>query len=200
MLTRDGRRLGIGAEEALPPLSSRTALLMPTYNESPARVMAGLQAIYEALCALDVAEHFHLFILSDTTDPDIWVAEEAAFLELRERTGAHDRIFYRRRAKNTERKAGNIADWVRRFGAGYPQMVVLDADSVMTGESIVRLVAAMERHDDVGLIQTLPIMVNGTTLFSRMQQFAARVYGPLIAHGIAWWHGAEALRRPYPQS
>jgi membrane glycosyltransferase len=49
MLTRDGRRLGIGAEEALPPLSSRTALLMPTYNESPARVMAGLQAIYGAI-------------------------------------------------------------------------------------------------------------------------------------------------------
>ena len=55
----------------------------------------------------------------------------------------------------------------------------------------MRLVGAMERHPDVGLIQTLPIITGATTLFARMQQFAGRVYGPLIAHGIAWWHGAE---------
>ncbi len=61
----------------------------------------------------------------------------------------------------------------------------------MTGETLVRLVGAMERHPDVGLIQTLPIITGATTLFARMQQFAGRVYGPLIAHGIAWWHGAE---------
>ena len=102
------------------------------------------------------------------------------------------RIFYRRRAKNTERKAGNIAEWVRRFGGAYPQMLTLDADSVMDR----RRDRAPRRgdgaaHPGVGLIQTLPVIVNGTTLFARMQQFAGRVYGPLIAHGIAWWHGAE---------
>ena len=48
-----------------------------------------------------------------------------------------------------------------------------------------------KRHPDVGLIQTLPIITGATTLFARVQQFAGRVYGPLIAHGIAWWHGAE---------
>jgi membrane glycosyltransferase len=185
------RRLGIATRGSLPRLAGRTALLMPTYNESPARIMAGLQAIDESLQAHGVGEHFHLFILSDSTDPDVWIAEEAAFLDLRDRTGGHGRMFYRRRAKNTERKAGNIADWIRRFGAAYPQMLILDADSLMTGEAIVRLAAALERHDDVGLIQTLPIMVNGVTLFARLQQFAGRVYGPLIAHGIAWWHGAE---------
>jgi membrane glycosyltransferase len=61
----------------------------------------------------------------------------------------------------------------------------------MSGETLVQLVAAMQEHPDVGLIQTLPIIVNATTLFARVQQFAGRVYGPLIAHGIAWWHGAE---------
>jgi membrane glycosyltransferase len=174
-----------------PRLSGLTALLMPTYNESPARVMAGLQAIYESLLAAGVGEHFHIFILSDTTDPNIWIAEEAGFLALRDRTGAGEQIFYRRRSKNTERKSGNIADWVKRFGGGYPQMLVLDADSIMTGEAIVRLSAAMERHDDVGLIQTLPTIVNGSTLFARAQQFAARVYGPVIAQGLSWWQGAE---------
>ena len=43
----------------------------------------------------------------------------------------------------------------------------------------------------MGLIQTLPIITGATTLFARVQQFAGRIYGPLIAHGIAWWHGSE---------
>ena len=191
-LLRGGeRRLGISPKDPLPALTSRTALLMPVYNESPERVMAGLEAIHRSLAAAGALDHFHLFILSDTTDPDAWVTEEAAFLALRARTGDNDRIFYRRRPKNTERKAGNIADWVTRFGGAYPQMLILDADSVMEADTIIRLVAAMERHADVGLIQTLPLIVNGNSLFARMQQFAGRVYGPLIAHGIAWWHGAE---------
>ena len=61
----------------------------------------------------------------------------------------------------------------------------------MRGDTLVSLVRAMEAHPDVGLIQTLPIITGGTTLFARMQQFAGRVYGPVIAHGIAWWHGSE---------
>jgi membrane glycosyltransferase len=182
-----GRRLLSAG--ALP--SSRTALLMPTYNESPARVAAGLEAIDEELRWLQASDFFDIFILSDTTDPEVWIEEEKAFLDLRERTGGAGRIFYRHRAKNTARKAGNIADWVGRFGGAYPQFLILDADSVMRGDTLVSLVRAMEAHPDVGLIQTLPIITGGTTLFARMQQFAGRVYGPVIAHGIAWWHGAE---------
>ncbi len=189
-LSGGGTRLGTAQHLPLPQLSSRTALLMPVYNEAPARVMAGLQVIHESLQAIHALDHFDIFILSDTTDPDAWIAEEAAFLALRERTG-NPHIFYRRRPQNIERKAGNIAEWVKRFGGAYPQMLILDADSVMTGQAIVRLVGAMERHPDVGLIQSLPVIVNGTTLFARMQQFAGRVYGPMIAQGIAWWHGAE---------
>mgnify|MGYP000559488803 CR=1 FL=1 len=189
MLSGSGSALGTDAGP-LPAPGIRTALLMPTYNEDPARVMAGLQATYESLVATGHAGAFDLFILSDTTDPDVWIAEEAAFLALRDRTGA-TRLFYRRRAKNTERKAGNIADWVRRWGAAYPVMLVLDADSVMEGATLVRLASAMERNPGIGILQTLPVIVGATTLFARMQQFAGRVYGPLIAHGIAWWHGSE---------
>jgi membrane glycosyltransferase len=179
------------ARDAPPPvLARRTALLMPAYNEDPARVMAALQAIIEALREIGALGAFDVFILSDTTDPDIWIAEEAGFLALRRATGA-DRVYYRRRARNIERKAGNISDWVRRFGAAYDHMLVLDADSVMTPDSLVRLAGMMERHPDVGLIQTLPVITGGETLFARMQQFAGRVYGPMIAHGITWWHGAE---------
>jgi len=191
LVSGGGPGLGIDPTGPLPDLSTRTALLMPTYNEDPARVAAGLQAMHESLEATGRLAHFDFFILSDTTDPDVWIAEESAWLSLCERTNGQGRIFYRHRPKNIERKAGNIADWVRRFGGAYPQMLILDADSVMEGATIVRLAAAMERHPDVGLIQTLPFIVNGRTLFARLQQFASRVYGPLIAQGIAWWHGAE---------
>ena len=191
MLARGGLGLGIATSGPLPELAGRTALLMPTYNEQPGRVMAGLEAIHDSLAATGRRGRFDIFVLSDTTDSDIWVAEEAAFLALRARTGDAEHIFYRRRPQNFERKAGNIAEWVRRFGAAYPQMLVLDADSVMDGGAIVRLAAAMEANPGVGLIQTLPVIVGGASLFARMQQFAGRVYGPLIAHGVAAWHGAD---------
>ena len=168
-----------------------TALLMPTYNEPPARVVAALEAMRASLDARGVAEWFDIFILSDTTDPDLWVAEEAAWMALRSRLPADARLFYRRRPRNTERKAGNIAEWVRAHGAAYPQMLILDADSVMAAELLVRLSVAMAADPAVGLIQSLPVVVGAETLFARMQQFAGRVYGPLVAHGVAWWHGSE---------
>ncbi|MFT8675613.1 MAG: glucans biosynthesis glucosyltransferase MdoH [Acetobacter sp.] len=191
LVAHGGLGLGISRTGPLPVLTRRTALLLPTYNEPPHRVMAGLKAIYTSLRETGQMAAFDLFILSDTTNPDIWVEEEAAFLALREQTGGHGDIFYRRRHNNVERKAGNVGDWVRRFGGAYDHMVTLDADSVMSGETLVRMAAAMERNPGVGLIQTLPVIVGGTTLFARMQQFAGRVYGPIIAFGIAWWHGAE---------
>ncbi|MFT9017719.1 glucans biosynthesis glucosyltransferase MdoH [Acetobacter malorum] len=191
LITRGGLGLGITRSGPLPTLHSRTALLLPTYNEPPHRVMAGLKAIYTSLCETGQVDAFDVFILSDTTNPDVWVEEEAAFLALRAQTGGENRIFYRRRHNNVERKAGNVGEWVRRFGGAYDQMVTLDADSVMSGETLVRMAGAMERNPGVGLIQTLPVIVGGTTLFARLQQFAGRVYGPVIAHGIAWWHGSE---------
>jgi membrane glycosyltransferase len=128
--------------------------------------------------------------LSDTTSPSIWIAEEKCFLRLRADAGAQN-IFYRHRLENTARKSGNIEDWVKRFGAAYDHMIILDADSLMTGDTIVRLVSAMESHPGVALIQTLPIIVNARTLFARLQQFSGRLYGPLVAAGVAWWHGSE---------
>jgi membrane glycosyltransferase len=187
------RGRGIGSI-SLPPLAqdisltTRTALLMPIYNEAPQRIFARLQAIYESLDALSVIEHFDIFILSDTTEPEIWLEEEAGFWELRQRTGGETHIFYRHRRHNRRRKAGNIADFCRRWGAQYEHMVVLDADSVMTGEALVQLVAAMESSADAGLIQTVPLVINRHTLFARAQQFAARTYGTVLATGLGYWH------------
>ena len=135
--------------------------------------------------------HFHVVVLSDSTDADAWIAEEEAILHLRDRLVGASWIFYRHRPKNVDLKAGNVADWVRRFGAPYAHFVVLDADSLMEGETLVRLAAADGGQPHVGVIQTIPIVVGGVTLFARLQQFANRVYGPLIANGLAWWNGAD---------
>lgn len=190
LLFRKQDVLGIDPAAPLPQVRSRNAMLLPTYNEDPHRVMARLRAIHESVEATGCAVQFDWYVLSDTTDPSLWIAEEKCFLQLRREAGA-ERLFYRHRPENTARKSGNIEDWVKRFGAGYDHMIILDADSLMTGDTIIRLAAAMERHPNVALIQTLPVVVNARTLFARLQQFAGRLYGPLIAAGIAWWHGAE---------
>src|SRR5437868_6613919 len=191
MTTRRTQSLDIDTNGPLAVLATRTALLLPTYNEEPDRVFSRVQAVHESVAATGQAVCFDVFILSDTTDPDIFIAEESAFLALRERLGVEARIYYRHRPKNTAKKAGNIAEWLQRFGGHYEHMIVLDADSLMTGDTLVRLVAAMEGNPGVGLIQTFPVMVNATTTFARVQQFAGRLYGPLIANGLAWWHGAD---------
>jgi membrane glycosyltransferase len=190
LFDKDGA-LDIDNHGPLPPLTHRHALLVPTYNETPSRLFARLQATYESVAESGLLDRFDFYVLSDTTDPDIWVHEEAQFLALLERTQSRQ-IFYRHRRENTARKAGNISDWVERFGAHYESMVILDADSLMTGDIIVRITAAIERNAHVGLIQTLPIIVNARSLFGRLQQFAGRLYGPMLARGIAWWFGTES--------
>ncbi len=174
-----------------PIIFSKTALLLPTYNEEPGRILAAVQAIYEDLEAQAVAELYDIFVLSDTRDAAIARAEVTGVLRLRLRLNAAERIFYRRRPVNLDRKAGNVADWVMNFGGAYESMIILDADSLMSADTIIRLTAGMERDPKAALIQTLPTVVGATTLFGRLQQFAGSIYAPLIAQGQAWWSGAE---------
>jgi membrane glycosyltransferase len=190
LLFRAGNPLGIDPAAPLPAIGSRNAMLLPTYNEDPYRIMARLRAMYESVDQSGQGASFDWFVLSDTTSPSVWIAEEKCFLQLR-RDLTVSNIYYRHRRENLARKSGNIEDWIKRFGAGYDHMIILDADSLMTGDTIVRLASAMEHHPAVALIQTLPIVVNAKTLFARLQQFSGRLYGPLIAAGIAWWHGSE---------
>ncbi len=181
-----------GARPARPrTLSARTAIVMPIYNEAPSRVFSAMQAIHEDIAATGLGDHFDWFFLSDTTNPDVWIAEERAFIAMRARLGAGARVFYRRRPKNTSRKAGNIGDFVTRWGGAYAHMVVLDADSVMTADAILGLTGAMEADPDAGIIQSLPLIINRNTMFARVQQFAARIYGPVIAAGLAVWSGRD---------
>jgi len=173
-------------------IHSRIALVMPVYNEDPARTTAGLDAIWSSLSRQAESAAFDLFILSDTRRADFGAAEESAWRALVAKHGAQGRIFYRRRAQNTGRKAGNIADFVRNWGAAYSHMVVLDADSVMSGKALVTLARLMDANPDVGIIQTAPLPVGRDTLFARMVQFGARLNGPMLSSGLAFWQLGEA--------
>ena len=169
------------------PLAGRTAVVMPIYNEDTARVIAGLDVTWSSLARLPEQGAFDLFILSDTRKLEIAAAEEAAWRELAARHHARGRIFYRRRQENAGRKAGNIADFVRAWGGAYDYAIVLDADSIMSGEALVTLARLMDAHPQAGIIQALPLPVGRETLFARLIQFAARLSSPMLASGLAWW-------------
>lgn len=162
----------------------KTAILMPIYNEEVERVAAGLQATYRSLELAGALSHFEFFLLSDTRDPSVWLKEEMAWSALCKSLQGFGRIHYRRRPVNNKAKSGNIADFCRRWGKGYEYMVVLDADSVMRGETLLRLLEMMEGNPQVGIIQTQPLAVNRETLYARLQQFAHRLYGPLFSTGL----------------
>jgi membrane glycosyltransferase len=179
------------ADAEAPPLQGRTAILMPIHNEDPAQVFAGLQAIYEGLEAAGAIDAFEVFIVSDSTDPDAWIAEEAAWRLLCRQVGGEGRIFYRKRRRNTAHKSGNIADFCRRWGGRYDHMIVLDADSLMTADALMTLVRLMNANPRAGLIQTPPTIVRAETLFGRLQQFASRLYGPVFTAGTALWHQGD---------
>ena len=177
---------------ALGPLP-RTAILMPIYNEDPQRVFAGVAAIEESLRQTGKGDRFDFFILSDTTDPDTWLEEELAWAQLREQVAGKggSALFYRRRQRNLHRKSGNIADFCKRWGAHYTYMIVLDADSIMAGPTLVEMVRRMEVDNTIGILQAPPIPVNRGSLFARLQQFAASVYGEIFTTGFAVWAGVD---------
>ncbi|HSQ82837.1 MAG TPA: glucans biosynthesis glucosyltransferase MdoH [Casimicrobiaceae bacterium] len=174
------------------PEDARTAIVMPICNEDVARVFAGLRATYESLRATGALEHFDFFVLSDSGNPDIRVAEIDAWAALNREVGGFGRIFYRWRQHRIKRKSGNIADFCRRWGRKYRYMVVLDADSVMSGECLTTLVRIAEANPDAGIIQTAPRAAGRDTFYARVQQFATGVYGPLFTAGLHFWQFGES--------
>ena len=181
-----------GLDLSIADRSARTAILIPIYNEEVKRVIAGLRTTYHSVRETGSLERFDFFLLSDTTDPDVWVEEEEAWHRFCIEESAFGRVFYRKRTSNTKRKSGNVADFCRRWGKSYRYMAVFDADSIMTGETLVRLVQIMEARPDIGILQTPPKAVNRETLIARVQQFANHVYGPLLAAGLHFWQLGDA--------
>jgi len=170
------------------PLTSRVALLFPVYHEDPARIAGAIEAMAGEIEALGQNKNFDVFVLSDTRGDEDGAREADVYHALSQQMDGILPVYYRRRLQNTARKAGNISDWVSRFGASYQSFVILDGDSVMSGATLVSLGLAMEADPKAGLIQTVPRIAGGETLLQRLQQFACNTYGPAVSAGLAFWH------------
>ena len=176
---------------------ARTAIIMPICNEDVATVFAGLRATCESVASTGHGATFDVFVLSDSYDPAIARAERAAWEELRTALAQHSQqpqvqVYYRLRARRTHRKAGNVADFCRRWGKDYRYMVVPDADSVMSGDCIVSMAKLMEANPTAGIIQTATQSIGHVTLHARAQQFASRVTGRLFTLGMQYWQLGES--------
>jgi membrane glycosyltransferase len=171
------------------PPAGLTALVMPIYNEDPVRTTAALQAMAEALQGIGANRSFEIVVLSDSTNADSWIRETAAIDSLRKSLDSVMPVWYRRRWANVARKAGNLEDFVTRWGGRFAHMIVLDADSLIDAPTLLRLVQNMEADPSLGILQTAPQLIGARTFFGRLQQFAACVYGPVITRGLAAWSG-----------
>ena len=183
-------------DHAMNPEAS-TAIIMPICNEDVATVFAGLRATCESLAATGHARQFDVFVLSDSNNAATIAAEREAWEQLRAALVSQPgqpavEVYYRLRTRRTHRKAGNVADFCRRWGRDYRYMVVLDADSVMSGSCLTSLVKLMEAHPDAGIIQTATQAIGHQTLHARAQQFASRVTGRLFTLGMQFWQLGES--------
>ncbi|HAG96478.1 MAG: glucans biosynthesis glucosyltransferase MdoH [Pseudomonadales bacterium] len=179
--------------DAFTPLPVRTAVVMPVYNEDPDRILAGFETNLRSLARTGQIAHFDFYLLSDSQDPDIIAAERKGWRALQKRLGQLGRYtFYRRRVRNEGRKVGNIYDFCQRWGNQYENMIVLDADSIMTGRCMLELAQAMFENPKLGLVQTVPLPIRQQTLFGRFLQFAGTLYSPMLAAGMACWQTDSA--------
>lgn len=166
------------------------AILLPMYGE-PAAATVGTAVTLLAELSAQGRHRFSLHVLSDSRDPDAARAEAAAVAAARL---AHPglALHYRRRKANTDYKSGNIRDWVTGHGQDHEAMLILDADSVMGAGSVLMLADRLAVEPGLGLIQTVPRVLGGQTLWQRMQSFASEVYGANLGRGFALWAGTEA--------
>lgn len=176
-------------EEA--PITINTAILLCLRNEDTAAALARTRPLLEALEARGVGERFTLVVLSDTQDQAHAAAEEAEVASFRATLSSPQRLRYRRRSDNEGFKAGNVMEFVRHRSAGFEAMITLDADSVMTAETVLRLVRLLQANPRVALVQTLILAQPTEAAFPRLFQFGMRHGMRAYAAGIAWWQGAD---------
>ncbi len=175
--------------DAAKPIASRVALLACIRNEDAAEVGRSLEAMLGDLEAAGVARHFHLFLLSDTSFPEAARAEAEMASTLQRRHAGHISVTYRRRQTNPGFKAGNIRDFCGRWGKDFDFAIVVDADSLMSAEVMLRITRMMEANPQLGILQTLVTGMPTSSAFARVFQFGMRLGMRAYTLGGAYWQG-----------
>ena len=170
-------------------ITASTAILLCIRNELAERMIRNLEPMLAGLAGEGCADRFHVYILSDTSDASIASKEQARFGDLASRWADRIAISYRRRENNIGFKAGNIRDFCERWGAKHEFAVVLDADSFMTADAVLRLVRIMQADPNLGILQGLVVGLPSTSAFARLFQFGMRLGMRSYTIGNAWWQG-----------
>ena len=172
------------ATDPMAPITSRTAICIAIRHEDVDRVAGRLAIMRASLAETGAASMFAFHILSDSSRPEIVAAEIAAFAD-------QPGVAYRRRAANTGFKAGNLRNFACGALGQVEFMLALDADSLMSGRAILRLVRVMEANPRLGILQTLVTGLPATSVFARIFQFGMRHGMRTHTTGIAWWQGSS---------
>lgn len=197
------------AHDPAAPIRGRSVILMPVYNEDPLATFSRVAAMEASLRETGDPAQIHFAILSDTRNETIARRELVLFKHLVEDRNGMGRFFYRRRENNVGKKAGNIEDFITRSGGAYDYAVILDADSLMEGTTILSMIRRMEAEDRLGLLQTLPKVIRARSRFGRAMQFSASFFSPIFARGLAmmqgetgpfWGHNAIVRVRAFAES
>jgi len=171
------------------PIAGSTAILVCIRNEGPERVVRNLEPLLAGLFAAGHGDCFGVYILSDTSDAGIAAKEQAYCSALAARWNNRIPVTYRRRESNVGYKAGNIRDFCERWGGAHDFAVVLDADSFMTAEAVLRLVRIMQAEPNLGILQGLVVGLPSASAFARLFQFGMRLGMRSYTIGSAWWQG-----------
>ncbi|KAH6952322.1 putative glycosyltransferase [Ilyonectria sp. MPI-CAGE-AT-0026] len=177
------------ANGPLPEITSKTALTICMRNEDPTPIFDRLHAMRESLRQTGRLQHFRFVMVSDTSRPDVMQMEDEGFARLQNSLGKgmSQATVYRRRDKNTGFKAGNIKDYLDNYSEGDDFFVVLDSDSAMSGDLLVRMVSSMEKHPQIGLLQTQFAGMPAVGTFTRLFQFGLRCSLRAYNIGSSWW-------------
>jgi membrane glycosyltransferase len=173
------------AKQGLP--QARTAIAVCVRNEDMAAVLPPLLTLGEGLARAGAGERFVLWVLSDTQDATLAAREEAAVAAAR---GAIP-LRYRRRAENSNFKAGNVMEFCDHHAGDCAHLICLDADSEMSAWAVLRLVAAMEADPKLAILQQLIVGRPATAAFPRIFQFGMRAAMRAWATGQGWWQQQE---------
>jgi membrane glycosyltransferase len=171
------------------PVTASTAILMCIRNESPEQVTRNLQPLLDGLLQARVAHLFHVYLLSDSSDPAIIAAETSCFDAFIAKWQRTIPVTYRRRAVNTAFKSGNIRDFCDRWGSNHDFAITLDADSFMPTHAVLRLIRIAQANPTLGILQTLIIGLPSVSVFARVFQFGMRLGMRSYTLGATWWQG-----------
>ena len=169
------------------PITASTAIAIFVRNEPPDRVIRNLDAMMREIDLAGAAGRFHLYVLSDTSQPDIAALEQTGFDALATQWRDRIPVTYRRRTENTGFKAGNFWDFCERWGGQHEFAVTLDTDSFMTAAAIMRMVRVIQADPKLGILQGLVVGMPSTSAFARIFQFGMRLGMRSWTIGSAWW-------------